>query len=150
MRDCGRRCRNIAWIVYTDYRFRHLLFADSGKSPEEIERSSVSARALAECTRNSSICCGRRDLRKGLNFTFVTDVGELDLLGEVRGIGYYDQVVDGASSFSLLGHEFKVIALDKLIIAKRAAGRAKDMAAVVELEALREQQILNQTSKPDD
>src|SRR6185369_7721462 len=26
-------------------------------------------------------------LRRGLNFTFATDIGDLDLLGEVRGIG---------------------------------------------------------------
>jgi hypothetical protein len=75
-------------------------------------------------------------LSKGLNFTFVTDIGDLDLLGEVRGIGYYDKVVEGASSFELLGYTFKVIALDKLILAKRTAGRAKDMIAVAELEAL--------------
>lgn len=75
-------------------------------------------------------------LRKGLNFTFITDVGDLDLLGEVRGIGSYDETIEGASSFQVLGHEFKVIALDKLILAKRTAGRAKDLIAVAELEAI--------------
>ncbi len=79
-------------------------------------------------------------LRKGLNFTFVTDVGDLDLLGEVRGIGFYDKALERASSFQVLGYEFKVIALDKLILAKRAAGRAKDLIAVAELETLLEQQ----------
>jgi len=77
-------------------------------------------------------------LRKGLNFTFITDVGDLDLLGEVRGIGSYDEAIEGASSFRVLGHEFKVIALDKLILAKRIAGRAKDLIAVAELEAIRD------------
>lgn len=75
-------------------------------------------------------------LRAGLNFTFTTDVGDLDLLGEVQGIGGYDAVSNGASSFEVLGYRFSVIALDKLIIAKRSAGRAKDMLAVAELEAL--------------
>lgn len=75
-------------------------------------------------------------LRKGLNFTFITDVGDLDLLGEVRGIGYYENAVEGASSFVLVGYEFKVIALDKLILAKRTAGRPKDLVAVAELEAI--------------
>ena len=80
-------------------------------------------------------------LRTGLNLTFVTDVGDLDLLGEVRGIAYYDKVVEGASSFELLGYEFKVVALDKLILAKRTAGRPKDMIAVAELEALLESKV---------
>ena len=77
-------------------------------------------------------------LRNGLNFTFITDVGDLDLLGEVRGIGFYAEAIKGASSFQVLGYEFKVIALDKLILAKRTAGRAKDLIAVGELEAILE------------
>jgi hypothetical protein len=39
-----------------------------------------------------------------------------------------------------LGYDFKVVALDKLILAKRTAGRPKDLIAVVELEAILEQQ----------
>ena len=35
-------------------------------------------------------------LRRGLNFTFSTDVGSLDLLGEVAGVGLYEDVVSGA------------------------------------------------------
>ena len=75
-------------------------------------------------------------LGKGLNFTFITDVGDLDLLGEVRGIGYYDKVVEGASSFEVLGYQFQVISLEKLILAKLTAGRGKDLVAVAELEAI--------------
>src|SRR5437773_933457 len=30
-------------------------------------------------------------LRNGLNFTFQTDIGPIDLLGEVAGVGGYDQ-----------------------------------------------------------
>ncbi len=96
---------------------------------------SVNAR-LRNAPPNLPFLLDSETLRKGLNFTFVTDVGDLDLLGEVRGIGYYDEAVEGASTFELLGYEFKVIALDKLIVAKRTAGRGKDMVAVAELEAL--------------
>jgi len=70
----------------------------------------------------------------------VTEVGDIDLLGEVRGIGYYEDVVKGASTFELLGFQFKVIALDKLTVAKRAAGRPKDLIAVAELETILEAQ----------
>lgn len=96
---------------------------------------SVNAR-LRNAPPNLPFLLAAETLRKGLNFTFITDVGDLDLLGEVRGIGHYDKVVEGASSFELLGYEFKVIALDKLILAKRTAGRAKDLVAVAELEAI--------------
>ncbi|MBA2704777.1 MAG: hypothetical protein H0U60_13110 [Blastocatellia bacterium] len=75
-------------------------------------------------------------LRRGLNFTFTTEVGNLDLLGEVRGVGFYEDVVGGALSYELFGYAFPVIDLQKLILAKRTAGRPKDMVALPELEAI--------------
>jgi hypothetical protein len=86
-------------------------------------------------------------LKRGLNFTFVTDLGDLDLLGEVRGVGHYEDVVAGALTVELFGYRFSVIDLGKLIVAKRAAGRPKDLIAVPELEAIQEAQaIKNQKS----
>src|SRR5919107_963674 len=35
-------------------------------------------------------------LKRGLNFTFSTDIGDLDLLGEVRGLGNYEAVIAGS------------------------------------------------------
>ena len=75
-------------------------------------------------------------LRRGLNFTFATDVGSLDLLGEVRGVGFYEDVASGSQTLELFGYSFRVIELSKLIIAKRTAGRPKDLLVVPELEAL--------------
>lgn len=98
---------------------------------------SVNAR-LRNAPANLPFLLDAETLRQGLNFTFITEVGDLDLLGEVRGVGYYNEAVEGASSFELLGYRFKVIALDKLILAKRTAGRPKDLVTVVELEALLE------------
>lgn len=79
-------------------------------------------------------------LRHGLNFTFTTEVGSLDLLGEVRGVGTYQDVIVEAVPYELFGYLFPVIEIKRLIIAKRTAGRGKDMIAVVELEAIFEQQ----------
>lgn len=79
-------------------------------------------------------------LKRGLNFTFTTDIGDLDLLGEVRGIGHYEAVVAGAVTVELFGYHFAVIDLSKLIMAKRAAGRPKDLVALPELEAIQEAQ----------
>ena len=75
-------------------------------------------------------------LRRGLNFTFTTDIGSLDLLGEVRGVGYYEDVLAGSLIVEMFGYPFAVIEIGKLINAKRAAGRPKDLVAVAELEAL--------------
>ena len=82
-------------------------------------------------------------LRKGLNFTFTTDIGSLDLFGEVRGLGHFENVAKGAAMFELFGYRFRVLDVAKLIIAKRAAGRAKDLIAIPELEAILQHQITN-------
>jgi hypothetical protein len=79
-------------------------------------------------------------LRRGLNFTLDTDLGELDLLGEVAGVGTYEQARNGAKFETVFGVRCYVISLPLLISAKRAAGRPKDMLALVELEALLEAQ----------
>jgi hypothetical protein len=74
----------------------------------------------------------------GANFTLITDLGNIDLLGEVIGLGDFDQVRSQSVVMTLFGIECLVLSLDALIVAKRAAGRTKDLLALPELEALRE------------
>jgi len=89
-------------------------------------------------------------LKRGLNFTFTTDIGNIDLLGEVRGVGFYEQVFVGSVTVELFGYHFAVIDIGKLIEAKRAAGRPKDLIALPELEAILEaQQISNHIERED-
>jgi hypothetical protein len=79
-------------------------------------------------------------LRRGLNFTLTTDVGDIDLLGEVSGVGGYEQARANAVNKQAFGVECAVLSLPDLIAAKRAAGRDKDLQALPELEALWEAQ----------
>ena len=88
-------------------------------------------------------------LKRGLNFTFTTDIGDLDLLGEVRGIGHYETVIADAVSVDLFGYRFAVMNIGKLITAKRAAGRPKDLLALPELEAIQEAQVITNQSEDD-
>ena len=81
-------------------------------------------------------------LKRGLNFTFASEIGNLDLLGEVRGVGTYENVVADSIPVELFGYHFKLINISKLIDAKRAAGRPKDLISIPELEAIREAQQL--------
>jgi hypothetical protein len=81
---------------------------------------------------------GEEALRRGLNFTFDTDVGKLDLLGEVRGVGIYADCLENADEAEIFGYRYYVLSLEKLIDAKRAAGRSKDLLALPELEAILE------------
>ncbi len=77
-------------------------------------------------------------LRNGTNFTFVTEIGDIDMLGEVAGVGNYEIVLMNSEEKQLFGFSVRVITIDALINAKRAAGRTKDLLVLPELEALRE------------
>ena len=78
-------------------------------------------------------------IRRGLNFTLETTLGDLDLLGEVTGGGTYEELLRFSSSVSLFGHECRCVTLEKLIELKRAAGRPKDNEILAELQALLEE-----------
>ncbi len=77
-------------------------------------------------------------LRAGLNFTLSTDLGWIDLFGEIAGAGGYEDLVPESLSVEIFGTKCKVIGLNPLIAAKRAAGRPKDLEDLAELEALRD------------
>jgi len=78
-------------------------------------------------------------LRAGLNFTLTTSVGDLDLLGEIAGGGGYDSLLPHTVELEMFGHRCKCLDLEWLIRTKRAAGRPRDLEAIAELDALREE-----------
>ncbi|HEY3026930.1 MAG TPA: hypothetical protein VGJ55_12345 [Pyrinomonadaceae bacterium] len=79
---------------------------------------------------DAEVLDGLQDLK------LMTDLGPVDLRSEVNGVGFYEDAIVGAKWLALFGHEFPVLEISKLIVAKRTAGRAKDLIAVAELEAV--------------
>jgi len=77
-------------------------------------------------------------LKRGFNFTLSTELGDIDLLGEITGIGDYAAALAVSQPVELFGRTFNVLTLDALIASKKAAGRPKDLQVLPELEALRE------------
>ncbi len=77
-------------------------------------------------------------LARGLNFTLTTKLGEVDLLGEITGGGGYEALLPHTIVVELYGHAVRCLDLATLIRVKRAAGRPTDLAAIAELEALRD------------
>jgi hypothetical protein len=93
-----------------------------------------------------------RTLALGMNFTFQTDFGDIDLLGELSGVGQFPELARDAVLIELYGMRIRVASLEALIRSKRAAGRSKDLNALPELEALKEMQSLekrDQDKEPD-
>lgn len=80
--------------------------------------------------------CDAATLKRGLNFTLTTDLGDIDLLGEVPGDGTFEKLAPHSVRVDLGGYEISCVSLRKLIDLKRAAGRPKDLEAIAELEAL--------------
>lgn len=78
----------------------------------------------------------RRTLRNGLNFTLTTDIGDVDLLGEIVGGGGYELLAPESIELHVFGVRCLCLDLPKLIHVKRAAGRPKDFEAIAELELL--------------
>ncbi len=73
-----------------------------------------------------------------MNFTLVTDLGDVDLLGEIVGGGSYEDLKDRTIRVRIFGVECLCLDLATLIRVKRAAGRPKDLEAIAELEKLLE------------
>ena len=72
------------------------------------------------------------------NVYLQTDLGKLDCLGEVAGLGGYEQVLQQSILHSMSFGQFRMLNLDALIAAKAAAGREKDLEAVRLLRAVKE------------
>lgn len=72
-----------------------------------------------------------------LNLTLTTDLGDVDLLGEVPGVGSFEALWEHSVVLDLDGTEVHVASLDDLIAMKRAAGRAKDLTHLRDLEEIR-------------
>lgn len=87
-------------------------------------------------------------LARGDAFTFVTDVGWVDIMATPSGTAGYDELARTAEEYELFGHRVLVASIDDLIRMKRAAGRPKDLLAVEELGALRDE--LDRQARSDD
>ena len=95
--------------------------------------------ALRGADPNLPVRLDARMLRAGDAFTFTTDVGWLDLLGTPAGTSGYEDLARTADAVDLFGYRVLVASVEDLIRMKRAAGRPKDLLALEELGALREE-----------
>jgi hypothetical protein len=77
-----------------------------------------------------------RALRATPVMTLTTDLGDLDLLDQIPGVGSYADVLAASEPVRIDAIKFRALKLPALISAKKATGRARDREHVIELEAL--------------
>ncbi len=77
-----------------------------------------------------------RALRSAPVMTLTTDVGDIDLIDRVPGLGTYVEALAHSELVTVGETEFRVLTLPALIATKRAAGRGRDLEHLIELEAL--------------
>jgi hypothetical protein len=113
------------------------------RTPENLERIAITLAPIRPYLRGAPeglpFALDAATLARGLNFTLRTDLGDLDLLGEIAGGGTYDQLLVDAEPATFEGHPFQCVSLRRLITLKRAAGRPRDLHIIGELEALLEE-----------
>jgi predicted nucleotidyltransferase len=77
------------------------------------------------------------------NLYLQTDLGMVDILSSVLGLGDFARLKQKAELLEVDGRKFHVISLEDLIVAKEAMGREKDMLTVKELRAIAAKRKLN-------
>jgi len=68
------------------------------------------------------------------NLYLNTDLGTLDILGEIIEVGNFQQVAANAKHVTLFGLSAKIISAEDLIRSKKAMGRPKDLLVIAELQ----------------
>ena len=75
------------------------------------------------------------------NLHLDTDIGQVDCLGSIQGLGNYEDVERRSEIRDLGGSlRIRVLTIDSLIKARRAMNRPRDREAVLQLEAIKKMQ----------
>lgn len=77
------------------------------------------------------------DLMNIKNLYLETDLGALDIMAHVEGVGDYYSVLKNVMEIELYGGKCFLMSMDDLIKSKTALGRHRDLIVVEELEAIR-------------
>ena len=113
------------------------------RSRENIERLATALApyrpSLRETPPGLPFTWDAKTIRSGLNFTLTTELGDIDLFGEVTGGETYTDLSPHSFEVEAFGVHFKCIDLPTLIRIKEAADRPKDREAIAELRVLLEE-----------
>lgn len=134
----------VAAVIHGSSRLTQDLHVVYQRSPKNIARLAEALAGRSPYLRGAPpglpFQWSSATLRMGLNFTLETNLGDLDLLGEVTGGGRYEDLLAHTIEVEIFDLRCRCLDLEALIRVKRAAGRPKDLEAIAELEAIQEEQ----------
>jgi hypothetical protein len=120
---------------------RHIDFCYA-RTPKNMERLAEALRPYHPVLRGAPpglpFHFDAKTITSGLNFTLSTDLGDLYFLGEVSGLGSFQNVLGASDVRNVGGVECRVLSLEGLIKSKIAAGRPRDLYVLPELRGLNE------------
>lgn len=112
------------------------------RTPKNMERLAKALEpfhpALRGVPPNLPFRFDAKTIAHGLNFTLSTDLGDLDFLGEVSGLGSFQEVLAASDVKDVGGVDCRVLSVEGLIKSKTAAGRPRDVYVLPELRGLNE------------
>lgn len=132
----------VAAVIHGSARLTNDIDICYDASPDNIDRLVACLTRwhayLREVDRGLPFVLDALALRTTPIMTLTTDVGDIDLLDIVPGVGNYAAVAN-ASELVVIGDiEFRALRLEALIASKRAIRRPKDLEHLIELDALLE------------
>lgn len=106
------------------------------RDPKNLARMAAALREIGVTLRGAPedlpFQADARSLESGMNFTFITDFGEFDILGHVDGIRDYEDLRAHSEVHEVAGLPVRVASLNHLIGMKRRIDRAKDQMMIEE------------------
>ena len=98
----------VALVLHGSARVTQDLDICYARNPENLERLAAAMVPFRPYLRGAPpglpFTLDARTLQSGLNFTLVCEAGDFDILGDVQGVGGYDQVASDAVPMEIYGH----------------------------------------------
>ncbi len=85
-----------------------------------------------------ALVLNEQNVGKLKNLYLDTDIGQLDCLGVVEGLGKFDKVVENSINIKIGHKTYRVLSLDALIKSKKSLNRPQDRQDLIQLAALKQ------------
>ena len=102
---------------------------------------------VAGIPAGEAVTLDARTFRSGTAFSFITDIGNIDVRFAVDGIGGYDEVLLLSENAAFGNRSIRLLSLSGIIQSKRSMGRTQDRLILPELEMMEEASKRHETGR---